>query len=46
VGVGHARELLKLHKTKQNRLSESNNSSSALKSEGRKFDRFALFRMI
>ena len=35
MGVVHAEE-----------SAESNSSSSALKSEGRKFDRFALFRMI
>ena len=35
MGVVHAEE-----------SAESNSSSSALKSEGRKFDRFALFRMV
>jgi len=35
-------------KTARNKAesTESNSSSSALKSEGRKFDRFALFRMV
>jgi len=38
----------KIVKTARNKAesAESNSSSSALKLEGRKFDRFALFRMV